>query len=181
MPLLAIENCVPQVRTGHSTELIRAAREGELDLVMVDSEPPAQLRHGLAVELITKTRLVAVAAPYVTPSGTWEELSLIQYRENVTLRWDVESFLERHGLTPRVSAHSDDALFMIEAASRSGCVVVVAETLARPAIDAGRLAVIAEVPSHHAGIYAVYADAAAAGLTRDALETLIKHVKVVAR
>jgi LysR family transcriptional regulator, transcriptional activator of nhaA len=176
-PLLSLDNCMPAIHTDDGNQLLRDARGGELDLILMESEPSKSLRRGLDLALIHKTRLVAVARPNVTPSATWAELSLIQYRASASFRWDVESFLQARGLKPRIAAEADDPMFLVEAAARSNCVAIVPRSAARDALEAGRLIVIAEVEPSQAAVYALFQDGETAELARRAVETLIAHAQ----
>lgn len=174
-PLLSLEDCTPAIRTDDGAQLLREARGGELDLILMESEPAKSQRRGLDIALIHKTNLVAVARPPVTPSANWAELALIQYRVSDPFRWDVESFLEVRKLKPRIAGEADDPMFLVEAAARSHCVAVVPRSAAREALNSGRLTVIAEVEPSEAAVYALYQDGAGAELARRAVETLIAY------
>jgi LysR family transcriptional activator of nhaA len=177
MPLLVLGDCVPTISTGNAAELLRELRGTELDLVLLESEPPVETRAGLEIELIAPTKLVAVAPPAVEPRPDWNDVGIVQYRATSSYRWDVEAFLEAGSLRPRVAAEADDALFLVEAAARGGYVTVVPRSVARDAIALGRLRVLAEVPSAHAGVHALFQDGEAADLARRAVQVLIEHVR----
>lgn len=177
MPLLALEGCMPSIRSADSVELLRDLCTNELDLVLCESEPSAPQRQGLEVVPIDSVSLVAVAAPSVMPEGDWQNVSLVQYRASSAYRWEVEAFLDANGLRPRIAAEADDALFLLEAAARGGYVAFVSKSVVRDAVAAGRLKIIAEITSKHATINAVYPDGASAELARRAVEVLIAHVK----
>lgn len=176
MPLLALENCMPSICSGDSVNLLRDLRGNELDLVLCESEPPEATRRGLELAAIEKTTLVAVVPPTIQPSVDWQELGLIHYRATSSFRWDVEAFLEARGLRPRIAAEADDPMFLVEAAARGGCVAIVPRSVARDAIVAGRLHIIATVEPSHAGVHALYQEGATAELARRAVEALIHHV-----
>lgn len=177
MPLLALDGCVPSIRSGDAVELLRALRDAELDLLLSESDPPEASRGGLEVALIDRVILVAVAPPDVTPAPDWHDVGLVHYRASSAYRWDVESFLDARGLRPRVVAEADDAMFLLEAAARGGYVTFVTRSLARDAVAAGRLRVIDQIHGSPLGIHAIYQDGAAAELARRAVEVLITHVQ----
>ena len=177
MPLLALERCVPSISSADSVELLRALRLNELDLVLCETEPTESQRVGLEVALIDHIKLVAVASPAVAPSADWQNIGLVQYRTSSSYRWDVEAYLDAHGLRPRIAAEADDALFMLEAAARGGYVAFLSRAVIRDAVAAGRLQVLAEIDSSHPSVHAVYPDGAAADLARKAVEVLVAHVK----
>jgi LysR family transcriptional activator of nhaA len=178
IPLLALEDSVPSIRTGDSVDLIRDLRANELDLAMIESEPPPAARQGLEMVELDRMTLLAVAPPDVTPASDWQNVGLIQYRASSGLRWDVEAYLEEHGLCPKVVGECDDALFLLEAAVR-GYVAFVPRSVARDAIAMGRLKAIARLPSTHAGVYALYQDTETADLARRAVQMLIEQVRAL--
>jgi LysR family transcriptional activator of nhaA len=177
MPLLAIDGCMPTIRSGDTAELLRDLRGNEVDLLLCETEPPEAALSGLEIATIDRSRLVAVAPPTVKPDQDWENVGLIQYRLGSSYRWDVEAFLDARGLRPRIAAEADDAQFLMEAASRGGYVAVVPRSVARDAISAGRLRIIADVDNGHAGVYAVYEDGLTADLARRAVEVLIEQAR----
>ena len=160
MPLFELENCVPNIRTHDSVELLRELRNTELDVVLCEAEPPESQARGLEIALIDRTSLVVVAPPGLDLQPNWANAGLLQYRESSAYRWDVEAFLSANGLSPRVAAESDDALFLLEAAARGGFIAIVPRSLARDTVPAGRLRVIRHVePSQTTtGVFAVYQD-----------------------
>lgn len=177
MPLLAIPDCVPTIQLGDSADLVRALRGNELDLVLCETDPPEAGRRGLEISMIDRTTLVAVAAPGVEPTAGWHNLTLLQYRASSSYRWDVESFLDRNGLRPKIAAEVDDALFLIDAAARGGYVAFVPRSVARDAVVAGRVRTLARLESNQAGVYALYQDGETADLARRAVEVLIQHAR----
>lgn len=176
MPLLALDACVPSIRSGDSVELLREIRDAELDLVLCESEPPEAARRGLEVVQIDSLSLIAVGPPTLKLAPDWQDGRLIHYRTSSSLRWDVDEFLEAKGLRPKIAAESDDALFLVEAAARGGYIAFVPRSVARDAITAGRLVEIATVDHVRAGMYAIYQDGVAADLARRAVEVLVQHV-----
>jgi len=176
LPLLAIERCVPWIRSGDALELLRALRDHELDLVMSDTEPPEAARQGLVVAQLDRVSLVAIAPPSLQPAEDWRDVGLVHYGASSTYRWEVEAFLERRGLRPHVVAETDDALFMLEAAARGGYVAFVSRSIARDAIAAGRVKRLEQLETEHLGIHALYHDGTSADLARRAVEVLVAHV-----
>jgi LysR family transcriptional activator of nhaA len=179
MPLLAIEGCVPTIRTGDGVELVRDLRSNELDLVLCESEPPEAARRGLEIAQLDSIALVVVAPPSLELGAHWQEVGLVQYRESSSYRWDVESFLTANDLVPRIAAESDDALFLLEAAARGGYVAIVPRSLARDAVASGRLAIVQQVDPARTtgGVYAVFHDGDSAELARHAVELLVERVR----
>jgi LysR family transcriptional activator of nhaA len=179
MPLLALDNCVPNIRTQNGVDLLRELRNSELDLVLCEAEPAESQRRGLEIAMVDRTTLVVVAPPARELDPTWQNAGLLQYRESSAYHWDVENFLTANGLTPKIAAESDDALFLLEAAARGGYIAIVPRSLARDTVTAGRLRVIRHLePSQTtAGVYAVYQDGDAAELARRAVEVLIAKAR----
>jgi LysR family transcriptional activator of nhaA len=177
LPLLAIESCVPWIRSADSLELLRALRDRELDLVLSETEPPEAARQGLVIAHIDRVSLAAVAPPALEPAADWRDVGLVHYRASSAYRWEVEAFLERHGLRPRVVAEADDALFMLEAAARGGYVAFVSRSIARDALAAGRVKRLCQIDTEHLGIHALYQDGTSAELARRAVDVLVAHVQ----
>jgi DNA-binding transcriptional LysR family regulator len=177
LPLLAIERCVPCIRSADAVELLRALRDRELDLVLSEAAPPEAARQGLAVAQIDRISLAAVAPPALEPAPDWRDLGLVHYRTSSSYRWEVEMFLERRGLRPHIVAEADDALFMLEAAARGGYVAFVSRSIARDALAAGRVKRLEQIDTAQLGIHALYHDGTTAELARRAVEVLVAHVQ----
>jgi LysR family transcriptional activator of nhaA len=176
LPLLAIDRCVPSIRSADSVELLRTLRDNDLDLVLSDTEPPEAARQGLVMAQLDRISLVAVAPPKLEAAPDWSNVGLVHYRTASAYRWDVETFLEQRGLRPRIVAEADDALFLLEAAARGGYVAFVSRSIARDALASGRVKRLEQITSSHLGIYAVYQDGASAELARRAVDVLVEHV-----
>lgn len=172
LPVLAIEECVPSIRTGEATELVRDLRGNELDLVLCESEPPEATRRGLEIVQLDRTLLLAVTTPEFEPGAEWRNAGLIHYRATSSFRWDVEAYLELNNLHPRIAGEADDPMFLVEAAARGGYIVVVPRSCARDALASGRLKEIARVESAQAGVYALFQDGTTAELARRAVQLL---------
>lgn len=179
MPLLALENCIPSIQLGDSADLIRALRANELDLVLCESDPPESTRRGLEVAKVDETVLVAVAPPSIEPTNDWQNMSMLQYRASSSLRWEVETFLDTNGFRPRVAAEVDDSLFLVEAAARGGHLAFVPRSVARDAIVAGRLRIIAKIEPVHTGVFALFQDGETSELARRAVEVLVANARAV--
>jgi DNA-binding transcriptional LysR family regulator len=177
MPLLAIDDCIPTIRFGDAAELIRELRGSELDVVLCESEPPEAGLRGLEVAIVDRTSLVAIAPPSVVPTNDWHDIRLLQYRTSSSYRWEVETYLHTRELRPRIAAEVDDAVFLLEAATRGGYVAFVPRSIARDAIAAGRVRIIATIDASYCGVYAAYQDSTSADLARRAVELLIEHAR----
>lgn len=179
MPLFALDDCVPSIRTGDTIELVRTLRAGELDLVLTDTPPPDDAMRGLECAELTSSALVAVAAPSVEVSEHWENISVVQYRTSSSSHWAVEDYLAEHGLRPRIAGEVDDALLLVEAAARGGFVTFVPRSVARDAVVAGRLRIMATIQPALATVHAVYQDGETASLARRAVTVLVEHVRAL--
>jgi LysR family transcriptional activator of nhaA len=179
MPLLRLEGCIPTIRTGDTLELIRDLHSNDVDLVLCEGEPPDAIRRTLEIVAVAKTPLVAIAPPAVVPSSDWRDTGLVQYRMSSTLRWEVESFLDDRGLRPQIMAEADDSLFLVEASARGGYIAIVPKSVARDALLAGRVRVLAQLEGSHAGVYALYRDGATAELARRAIAVLVQHARAL--
>lgn len=177
MPLLALPNCVPTIEIGDTAQLIRSLRTNELDLVLGECEPPEASRQGLESVVIDDCLLVAVAPPGVEPAPDWQNISLLQYRATSSYRWEVEAFLDNNNLRPKVAAEVDDGLFLVEGAARGGHVAFVPRSVARDAVAAGRLRVIAKLTSHSC-VHAMYQSSDTSELARRAVEVLVQHAEI---
>lgn len=177
MPLLALDDCMPTIRGGDTLDLVRDLRGNALDLVLCESNPPKQVRDGLESAVVDRTTLVAIAAPEIVPSPDWQTVGLVHYRATTSYRWDVEVYLDAKNLQPRIVAEVDDALFLVEAAARGGYVTFVPRSVARDAVAAGRVRVLATIAPAHAEVHALYHSGDTADLARRAVEVLIAHVQ----
>ena len=179
MPLLRLEGCIPTIRTGDTLELIRDLHGNDVDLVLCEGEPPHAIRRALEVVVVAKTPLVAIAPASLEPASDWRDAGLVQYRMSSTLRWEVEAFLDERGLRPQIAAEADDSLFLVEAAARGGYIAIVPRSIARDALVAGRVRVLAQLDGSHAGVYAIYQDGATAELARRAVAMLMEHARTL--
>jgi LysR family transcriptional regulator, transcriptional activator of nhaA len=177
MPLFAIEDCVPSIRSGDSLELIRDVRSGESDLVLTDSMPPDSATRGLEITELPGSPMVVVAPPGLRPSANWEDIGLVHYRTASSSRWKVDQYLDEHGLRPRLVGETDDVLLLVEVAARGGFAAFVPRSVARDAVAAGRLTVLTRVESGRVPIHAIYQDSESAELARRAVEVLMENAQ----
>jgi LysR family transcriptional regulator, transcriptional activator of nhaA len=175
MPVLTVERCRPSIRTGDFNELLRDLRAHELDLVVGETEPLDA--PGLEAALIHRPTLVAIAAPDIVPRDDWENLSLLEYRASGAYHWEVDTYLKEKGLRPTSMGELDDAFLMFEAVIRGGFVAFVPRSVAREAIRAGRVKVLATLSPAAAAVHAVYHAGETLELARTAVEKLIEHAR----
>lgn len=173
LPLFALDESFPTIATGDTVAMLRELRVNELDLVLCENEPGDGSVQGLQHAVVDKIPLVAIAATTSDPGSDWQDLGLIQYRSSSTYHWEVEQYLRTKNLRPRIVGEADDAQLLVEAAARGGYVVVVPRSVARDALAAGRVRVLAQLEGMQACVHAVYQDGSAAALARRAIEALI--------
>jgi len=150
LPLMTMESCVPNVRTGEITELVRGLRGGDLDLVLTETSLPESALQTLRSVDIHRVRLVAVAAPERAPAGAevdWRRTPLIHYRAESAYRWEVDEWLEARGARPPVAAETDDCGLMLEAAARGAGLAFLPHSVTRDAIRLGRVRALATFDS----------------------------------
>jgi LysR family transcriptional regulator, transcriptional activator of nhaA len=177
LPLLALDGSIPSIRGGDGVDLLRDLRANELDLVLIESEPPSAARQGLELLELDRVTLLAVGQPNMTPTPDWQNIGIVQYRASSALRWDIEAYLNDHGLRPKVVGEADDPLFLLEAAARGGYVSFVPRSVARDAIATGRLKTLATLSSTHAGVFALYQDGDTSDLARRAVHMLLEQIQ----
>ncbi|HEU0031430.1 MAG TPA: LysR family transcriptional regulator [Kofleriaceae bacterium] len=173
LPVFQIEACMPTISTGETLDMIRQLRANDLDLVLCEVEPPEATAEGLQHTVIEHIPLVAIIGQIADPGPDWQNVGLIQYRASSMLHWEVESYLEEHGLKPQIVGEADDPLLLVEAAARGGYVVIVPRSSARDAVTSGRVRILAQLASVRAGVHALYQDGVSAELARRVIERLI--------
>lgn len=173
LPLFALDECLPTISSGDALDLVRELRGNELDLVLCETEPTSDMRNGFKHVAIDRVPLVAIINANTDPGPQWQNVGLIQYRSTSTYRWDVEAFLDEQNVRPRIVGEADDPQLLVEAAARGGYVAIVPRLVARDALVAGRVRVLAELDSSHGGIHALYQDGGSAELSQRASELLI--------
>lgn len=177
MPLLTIERCLPSIRTGDFNDLLRDLRAHEIDLLVGESEPIEAARPNIELVAIHRPPLVAIAHPSIEPANDWQELSLLEYRPASAYHWEVDNFLRERGLRPRAMGELDDAFLMLEAVIRGGLVAFVPRSLARHAVRAGQVRVIAEFTPTSAGVHALSNRTDTAATVRSAVDLLIESAR----
>jgi LysR family transcriptional activator of nhaA len=177
MPVLTVPDCRPVIRTGDPLDLLRELRAHDLDLVVGDTEPVEAAQRGLEVVTLHKPRLVAICSADVTPRADWKNISLLEHRNASSYRWEVDSFLEEKGFDPKGVAELDDSFLMLEAVARGGFVAFVPRSVARDALDSGRIKIIAELDPGTAAVYALFHRRDHVDLARKAVELLAEHAR----
>ena len=120
LPLMTMESCVPNVRTGEITELVRGLRGGDLDLVLTETSPPSALQ-----TLRSGTSTASASWPWPRPERPagaevdWRRTPLIHYRAESAYRWEVDEWLDARGAKPPSPPRPTTAGSCSEAAARS--------------------------------------------------------------
>lgn len=177
MPVLTVDGCKPSIRTGDFSELLREVRARDLDLIVGETEPAEAARSGVAVELIYRPTLIAVARVDIEPREDWKNLSLLDYRTSSAYHWEVEQYLRANQLEPSVMGELDDAFLMLEAVLRGGFVAFLPKSVARDALRAQKVRALRSFVVESAGVYAVYPSGDSSQLARMAVERLIERAR----
>lgn len=177
MPVLSLDECRPVIRVHDSLDLFRELRARELDLVISDSEPADIKSRGIEMITLHRPQLVAIVATEVDPSKDWSELSMLEHRPSSSYRWEVDTYLQTQELRPQGAAELDDAFLMLEAVARGRFVAFVPRSVARDAITARRVKVIAELPPGSAAVHALFHSADGVDLARKAVDLLAEHAR----
>ena len=166
-PLIKLDGCVPSVWRAELPELLQALRRHEVDLALVESAPVAEARDHLRVADLCRPKLVAVTRP-----GTGWDAPIIHYTPTSVFRGVVDAFLAERGIAARVIACSDDPLFMLDAAAHDAIIAFVPAPVARAAIEARHVAVLATLDDAPVTVHAVHHDTGASSLLPTVLARL---------
>jgi len=177
MPVLTFEQCLPSIRTGDFTGLLRDLRAHEIDLLVCETEPMEAARPHIEIALVHRPVLMAIAHPDIVPRDDWQNLSILEYRPASAYHWEVENFLRDKGLRPKPMGELDDAFLMLEAVARGGFVAFVPKSVARPAVRLGRVKALAMLQPTSAGVFALYHSGGPSDLARAAVEKLIENAR----
>jgi LysR family transcriptional activator of nhaA len=177
MPVLLMEDCHPVIVTGDALDLFRALKAHELDLVIADTQPVSSASRGLDMIPMHKPRLVAIAAADAVVRDDWSDQRLLAYRAASGYRWEVDAYLEEKRLKPHASAELDDAFLMLEAVARGKFIAFVPRSVARDAITAHRVKIIAELEPGRGEVFALYHRGDEVDLAKRAVDRLVQHAK----
>jgi LysR family transcriptional activator of nhaA len=175
LPLFALEECMPSISSGDSHDLMRELRGNDLDMVLCETEPTKETRNGFIHVAIDRVPLVAIVGVDTKADTQWENLGVIQYRPTSQYRWEVEEYLDANNLRPRIVGEADDPQLLVEAAARGNYVAIVPRMVARDALEAKRVRILAELEAGHGGIHALYEDGTSAELSQRAINLLIER------
>lgn len=177
MPVFALDECVPTIRSGECIELLRDLRAHALDLLLCESDPGEASRPDLELVSIQQPRLVAIVRNDTTLQERWEDAALIHYRPASAYRLPVDMYLEKNDLRPRIAGETDDAQLMLAAVLRGGFTAFVPASVARDAIVTNRARVVAQLTPEDVAVHALYHNVEAASIARQAVEMLVKYAK----
>lgn len=177
MPALALEQCFLSVRTGNAPDLLRELRSHDIDLLLCETEPLEAARPQIELAVVHRPTLAAVAHPDVEPHADWSNLSLLEYRPGSAYHWEVENFLRQNALRPQSMGELDDAFLMLEAVARGDLIAFVPSSVARTALQLGRVKTLASLKPTSAGVFALYHDGGPSDLARAAVERLMANAR----
>jgi LysR family transcriptional activator of nhaA len=127
-PLFALAGMRINIQTADSTQLVQALARGEVDLVISDHPAPDNLRGSLSTQELPSSPLVAVAAQVAVDKfgkDVLRELPLLQHSVSSRFRWDVEQWLRRRELSPRLLGEVDDVGVLVAVARTGTCFAVI--------------------------------------------------------
>lgn len=179
-PILQVPDCVPNIRTGDSMDLLRQLRAQELDLVLCEEQPPDAIADELNVTELHRPRLVVVAAPEHfdgDAAKTWSKLPMMTYLPGSPFRWEVDGFMQERAYKAEILAETDDAQFMLQSAIKGMCLAVVPRHVARRALAEGTLHLVEGLPAGPLALNAVFRDGRGHTFARRAVELLIAHAE----
>lgn len=177
LPLFRRGDLRLRIRNGDYDYLLHSVTSRELDILLSDNAPANPESRRLRVTPIYRPRLVAVAAPEMQdgmegfPDGLGN-VPLVTYTQHSRYRWEIDQYLTRHGLHPRILAEVDDVNLMRVCAENGLCATIVPDAVARPAIEEGTLRELGELADVDTTIYAHYHSEEIPQLVREAVQTL---------
>jgi len=177
MPVFAIEECIPTIRSGECADLLRDLRAHDLDLLLSESDPGEAARPGLELVSIQQPRLVAITRSDVTIEPRWADAALVHYRPSSVYRFPIDAYLEAQDLRPRIAAETDDAQIMLAAVIRGGFTAFVPWSVARERVASGQVKVVAEIKPDDIAVHVLYQDVGSAGVARRAVDMLVKFAQ----
>lgn len=169
-PLLALEDVVPSVRSGHANDLLVELRDRRLDLVVCEDAPPSE---DFDLIELHRPRLVLIGPP----DRDVESLPLVTYLPGSPLRAAVEAHAAQAQIDRRIVAETDDASFAIEVAARGLGVAVVPRSVARDAVSQGRVRAIQVLDDTSVALHAVHRREHTEATVRRAVELLIAFAR----
>lgn len=177
VPLLALDGALIRIVSGDATDLRQGLQSHELDLVLIDQIPANAEELGVACELISRRRMIAVTGAGSGPEGekledVLERLPLFHYLPDAAERWAIDHFLRAQAIQPRLAGETDDVSTLIELAATGQCVAFVPETAGLPALEAGSLRTLGHLPKVHQNVYAMAAHREVPDLVGKAIELL---------
>lgn len=173
LPLLRLD-ATPTLKLVEGVDLLKHLKAGTLDLVICEQVPPEYDLQEVEVTLLERAKLVVIAHPKTNLSGDWSNLSFIHYTSGSRYRWDVDAFLERHKLSPRIAAEAEDALFLLEAAASGDFIAIVPRQIADEPLAAGRIKLVETIDTELTDIYALRRTTATSELAKLAVAALTR-------
>ncbi len=171
-PLFALEGMRVNIQTADATQLVQALSRGEVDLVISDHPAPESLRGSLSSQELPGSPLVVVAAHSAVElhgNDVLRKLPLLQHAVSSRFRWDVEQWLRRRELDPRILGEVDDVGVLIAAARTGACFAVIPQA---SLLDAGLGLNIVETLGVSSPRYAIHQGGTAIEVVDKAVELL---------
>jgi LysR family transcriptional regulator, transcriptional activator of nhaA len=173
LPLLRLD-ATPTIKLVEGIDHIKSLKAGTLDVVICEQVPPDYDLKDIEVTLLEREKLVVIAHPRTNLVGDWSDLKLIHYPSGSRYRWDVDAFLERHKLKPRIAAEAEDALFLLEAAASGDFIAIVPRQIADEPLAAARIKIIETIDTELTDIYALRRTTATSELAKLAVAALAR-------
>lgn len=155
-PLITLDDCMAAIHRGELSQLFTAFHRRDLDLVIAEAAPIDAARRGVKVVDVCRPALVAVASPALQPDAAWENVSIMHYSPASAYRGEVDCFLESRQLRPAIIASSDDPGLMLEVAIRGHAIAFIPDRVARHAIGAGMVRMVATLEPGPLTLHAIY-------------------------
>lgn len=177
LPLFRRGDLRVRIRNGDYDYLLHSVTSRELDILLSDNCPANPESRRLKVTPIYRPNLLAVATGDLAdqvesfPAG-FGDVPIITYTQHSRYRWEIDQYLTRHGLHPRILAEVDDVNLMKVCAESGLCATILPEPLARPAIEEGALRELGQLADVDTTIYAHYHSEEIPQLVQEAVHTL---------
>jgi LysR family transcriptional regulator, transcriptional activator of nhaA len=148
------------VRVGDTAELMRQLRARELDVLVCTQEVPITDESWARTVIVDRPELVAIASPALEVDEHWTGVPLVAAGNGVAS--EVREHLRRKGLAPRPIGDTEYPQLAVELAAGGAAIAIVTASVARTAIEDGRVRMLAALGGEASIVYAVAHDGATA-------------------